>query len=502
MLSHPPLAGRYGIAVALALLALCPYIVLSTASQALTPLLVRDLGTSRADLVLVDGLSNAGYAVGAVVAAYLAQKLLSRRLFLLYEVIFVLGSVLAAAAPDIAVFGAGRVLQGVGTGLLLVSALPPLVTRFGPGRLPLTVAIVDIGLFGATTVGPLAGGPVAASGHWRLLLAALAVAGVLGFLAGLVGYAPFEPPDPRLRLDRVVFPLAVAATFLPFFGTSSVGRVGFTSPVFFLPLALGLFALAALVVIEYRKDDPLLPVKALSTQLPVTGTVVAMIAGAVFIAVLQLVQLFLADVAKQGPIHAASLFWPLPVGLLVATAAFGLLFRTRFVPVLANAGLVALIVGTVMLLGLSPSSPGSTVEWASLALGFGAGATVSPGLFLAALGVPSTQIGRAFALVELLRSEAAFAVAPVAASVAQSQSDLRHGVDIALYAMVGLGVAGLLASLAIPYFSGARLRRPDVAAWLDRGEQALPTPTTLALVRPAVHDETAEGLLPRRRSTN
>jgi len=68
--------------------------------------------------------------------------------------------------------------------------------------------------------------------------------------------------------------------------------VGFTSPVFFLPLALGLFALAALVVIEYRKDDPLLPVKALSTQLPVTGTVVAMIAGAVFIAVLQLVQLW------------------------------------------------------------------------------------------------------------------------------------------------------------------------------------------------------------------
>ena len=167
-------------------------------------------------------------------------------------------------------------------------------------------------------------------------------------------------------------------------------------------------------------------------------------------------------------------------------------------PVLIDLALVALVAGAALLLGLSPASPGATLGWAAALLGFGAGATVSPGLFLAALGVPSARIARAFALVELLRSEAAFAVAPVAVAVAQGGSDLRHGIDVALLAMVALGAAGLLAALGIPLLSGARLHAPDLAAWLQQGERALPTPATLSLARPGVRDDDAEPL-PRLR---
>ena len=53
-----------------------------------------------------------------------------------------------------------------------------------------------------------------------------------------------------------------------------------------------------LVVVQFRHRDPLMPVKALSTQLPVTGTIVAMIAGAVFVTVLELTQTYLQMIAK------------------------------------------------------------------------------------------------------------------------------------------------------------------------------------------------------------
>ena len=84
-----------------------------------------------------------------------------------------------------------------------------------------------------------------------------------------------------------MLPLAAAATVLPFFATSSLARVGATSPVFLVPFVLGLAALLALIVTQYRSGDPLMPVQALSTQLPVTGTLVAMVAGAVFVALLE-----------------------------------------------------------------------------------------------------------------------------------------------------------------------------------------------------------------------
>lgn len=491
--------GRYGSAVAIALLGLAPNIVLTTAFSFLTPVLVTDLRTSRLVLQLAEGMSNAGYALGAVVAAFLGQHFVQRRLFLGYEAVFVVGSVLAATAPSAPLFFAGRLLQGTATGFMLVAALPPLVTRFGVGRLPATVAIVNVGLFGATTLGPVIGGPVAAAGNWRLLLWIVAGAGALGWIVAALGYPRFDPQNPQLRLDKTAVGLAVAATFLPFFATSVLMGRSFGSPLFLVPFVLGLLALVALIVAQYRKREPLMPVKALSTQLPVTGTLVAMVAGAVFITVVELAQLLLSDVAKTPPAEAGLLFWPMPVGLVVAAVLFGALVRTRYLALLVNAGLVALAGAAVILLFATGADPDSAVRWATLLLGFGAGASVSPGLFLAAFGVPSQVLGRAFALVELLRSEAAYAVAPIIAFIAQGRPDLGSGVRLGLVVMIALTGLGLIAALVIPAVSGARLRAPDLKAWLEDNEQALPSPTTATHLRPSVEDEAAEPLLPRRR---
>jgi hypothetical protein len=116
------------------------------------------------------------------------------------------------------------------------------------------------------------------------------------------------------------------------------------------------------------------------------------------------------------------------------------------------------------------------------------------------MGVRSQLLGRAFALVELLRSEAAFAVAPVVLAVAGLASDPATGARIGLTVTLALAVVGLASGVLIPALSGARLRRPDLEAWLDRGEQALASPVTGVHLRPGVADETAEPLLPGRSS--
>ncbi|MFR9804865.1 hypothetical protein ACL02T_21640 [Pseudonocardia sp. RS010] len=68
-LSGTPLAGRYPASVAMALLALAPFIVLSTATTLLDDDLATDLDASRYGLPLAGALSNATYAFGAVAAA-------------------------------------------------------------------------------------------------------------------------------------------------------------------------------------------------------------------------------------------------------------------------------------------------------------------------------------------------------------------------------------------------------------------------------------------------
>jgi MFS family permease len=215
--------------------------------------------------------------------------------------------------------------------------------------------------------------------------------------------------------------------------------------------------------------------------------------------VVQLVQIYLQEAGRLDPWSVGAAFWPMPVGLVLAAGLFGSLFRTRLVPVLVNVGLLSLTAATLVLLVARPERPGSATLAATFLLGFGAGATVSPGLFLAALGVASDKLGRAFALVELLRSVAAYAVAPVVVAVVAAAATPRAGLATGLWIVLVLAVVGLLASLLVPALSGARLRRPALEAWLENGEQALDSPVTAVHLRPGVEDEAAEPLLPARR---
>ena len=317
-------------------------------------------------------------------------------------------------------------------------------------------------------------------------------------MAALVGYPELDPLNRDLRVDRPALGLALVATVGTFFATSWLSGTSLADPTVWAPLVLGIAAVLVPLVVERRKDDALIPVSKLSTQLPVTGTLVAMVGGAVFVTLFELAQTWLAQVAKEAPDAAGWLFWPMPVGLAVAAVAFGLLFRTRFVPVLADTGLLALAGAAALLVALDASRSGWLVPLAALLLGFGAGATVSPGLFMTGLGMPSTVLGRAFALVQLLRSIVTFAVGPVVVHLATSAASVDHGIRGGMLAMLLLAAACFAVALLLPALSGARLRRPDLESWLDGG-QALPSPVTAVHARPGVTDEDAQPLLPRRR---
>src|SRR4051812_6200953 len=395
--------GRYAAVVAIALLGLCPNAVLSTAFLPLERIIGSDLGTGPTGVQVAQGMGNAAYAVGAVIAAQVAQRFGQRPFFLGYQSLFVGASLVVASAGGLPWFLVGRVGQGLAAGAMLISALPPLVTRFGVARLPLTVVIVNVGLFGATTLGPLVGGAVAVSGSWRMLMVAFAVCGVVGLAVAVPGYPVLDPIDPDLRVDRAALTLSTVATVLIFFATSYLSGASLTSPWVVLPFFAGVVALGALVVVERRKVKPLIPIGVLTTQLPVSGMVVAMVGGAVFVTVLELVQTYAVEVAGRSPDSIGWNLWPMPLGMLVAAGSFGLLFRTRFVPVLATVGIAALFAASIVPLTLSPTNVTGVVILSAALLGFGAGATVSPGLFMCGLGLPSKALGRAFALVQLLR---------------------------------------------------------------------------------------------------
>jgi MFS family permease len=476
-----PLADSYPAAVALVVFALIPYLALSSALTSLTQIIAKDVGLSQQAMALTDGMANAGYAFGTVMAVQFAVHLRGRRMLILYATLFVIGSVLAALALTPGLFIAGRVLQGLCTSLMLIAAVPPLVTGWPVRKMPITGVVMNMCIFGAVAVGPVVGGVQAGAGGWRPLFWIIAGLGGLALVFALLTFEDQEPQDTSSPWDWVAMTLAGFGCAAAFFGASELQTHPLMSAIVFIPLACGTGAIALLVVHQYLVSNPLMPVRQLATTFPVAGIIIAMSAGAASVAVIQLAGTVLQ---KHGdPVHTAMLFWPEFGGAVATALLFGALFRTRFTPLLAFSGLLLLAGGAAVLSNVA-TGPDAVVLVGSGLVGLGVGASVSPALFMTGFSVKSTQIQRVFALVELLRGVAAFLVAPILLHVATTVGGTpQTGTTIAMWAGFGIAAAGAVTAASVFLLGGARLQRPALERW-DKGEApAWDSPPLAARIR-------------------
>jgi MFS family permease len=436
---------------------------------------------------IVAGISTAGYAFGALVGGDLVQRFSQRPLFFACEALFVLGCVASAAGGGIVAFGAGRVLADLATGLLLVVALPPVIQKFPPDKLPITVIFINLGFFGAVCIGPLLGGWVAAGHHWRWFYGGLGAVAALNLVLAVLTLPPEPPKNPGARFDPWAVLFGFAAVVLPFWAAGELATHGFAAFRFAVPLSLGLASFVVVILVEYHQEEPLSPVKPMWTTASLVGTLTAMIAGGVFVAFLELGERLQMEVAHRSPLETGLLFWPLAAAVCVSAVMLGVLLKTRFLSFLVLGGMLCLIGGGALIMTLGPEGqPARTLAAAGL-LGLGAGATVSPGLYLAGFPLPSTIIGRVFALVELVRSLADYIIAPVIATIAREGSHkppldwpgVHEAAGVTLWITVGFTVLGALLWIA----GGVGLPVPDIQGWLTQNKPAIRSPVLLARLR-------------------
>ena len=127
--------------------------------------------------------ATAGFLIGAILAGASAGRLSEifglRPAIAFAGLAYAAGCVMSAAGPNIAVFLAGRVLQGVGGGWISGFSMVAIALLFPERHLAKVFAAVS-GVWGiATVLGPLVGGLFAQAHEWRMvfwLFAAQAVA--------------------------------------------------------------------------------------------------------------------------------------------------------------------------------------------------------------------------------------------------------------------------------------------------------------------------------------
>jgi MFS transporter, DHA1 family, multidrug resistance protein len=265
------------------------------------PTITDQLATTSATVQLTLTGTLIGLALGQLVLGPLSDALGRRRPLLAGTALHVVASLLILVAPSIAVLGALRVLQGVGTAAGAVIALA-IVRDLYDGRAAATMLSRLFLVLGAAPVlAPTIGGELLRFTSWRGIFALLAAYGVLMVVVGWIFLAETLPADRRistgvrgtLRGYRSLFRDGTYVGLVLVAGLTMAGLFSYVSGSAFVyqdefgldEQQFGLlFGAGAVWLIGATQLNPVLLRRWSPAQLLVAGTVTGAVGGAALVA--------------------------------------------------------------------------------------------------------------------------------------------------------------------------------------------------------------------------
>ena len=325
---------------------------------------------------------------GAKVGAMIGRK----RAFAIGCVIYGCGSLTTAIAPNLPVLLFGwSFLEGVGAALILPAIVALVAGNFGAERRPAAYGMVAAAGAIAVAVGPLIGGFCTTYFSWRWVFAGeVVLVLVILLLARRIADAPVET---RPRLDVVGAALSALGLGLLVFGVLRSGEWGWIqpkadapswaglSPTVWLVLA-GLFVLWVFFWWEARLDargrEPLVRPAMLRNRQLTGGLIMFFFQYLVQAGFFFVVPLFLSVCLGLSALATGARLLPLSITLLAAAIGIPRLLPTVSPRLIVRSGLLALLAGTVVLLGALDKDAGPEIVFVPMLLiGLGIGALAS-----------------------------------------------------------------------------------------------------------------------------
>lgn len=239
--------------------------------------------------------------LGSALSAKLLQRAGPRIAYAIAATIFVIGTLMCAAAPTMPIMLVGRFVQGLGGGFMVALAYAMIRIVFDEALWPRAMALVS-GMWGiATLIGPAAGGVFAELGVWRAAFWSLApVALLFAVLAASVLPKRDTQPGQETPIAFAQISLLVAAVLAISVGSTSSDLIRNLSGI-----AVAAVLIAALIVTERRAHKKLLPEGAfrLNTQIAALYATLCLLAITVTSSEI-FVPLFLQILHHQSPLAA------------------------------------------------------------------------------------------------------------------------------------------------------------------------------------------------------
>jgi EmrB/QacA subfamily drug resistance transporter len=412
---------------------------------------------------LHSSLSGLQWAVDAytlVIASFLmvsgsaADRFGRRRVFQIGLTLFTLGSLLCSLAPNVPLLVVFRCLQALGGSMLNPVALSIISNTFTERRARARALGVWGAVFGVSlALGPVLGGLLVTSLTWRAIFWINIPIGIAAIILTQL-FVPESRAAVARRFDPYGQVLIIVLLASLTFGVIEGPAHGWGSPLIVAMFALAAVAAVSLILVELRRDQPLLQVR-FFRSVPFSGaSAIAVLSFAVLAGFLFLNTLYLQEDRGYSALRAGLMTVPMAVMICVFAPISGRLVGSRGPRLpLVVAGLLE-AVAAALLLRLSGSTSTLYLLGDYLVFGVAFGLVNAPISNTAVSGMPNSQAGVAASVASASRQMGSALGVAVTGSLIAGAADA--GLASASHAAWAVLAACGLAVAVIGYASTGR----------------------------------------------
>jgi MFS transporter, DHA2 family, lincomycin resistance protein len=402
-------------------------------------------------------------AILVPISALLMKWFTTRQLVIGGLVISLLGAILAALNFSFGILLLGRVVQAIGTGLLLPVMLSVMLLIFPIQKRGVVMGLMGLVITLAPALGPTLSGVIISTLSWPFIFWFSAIAYVLLILVAAVKIENVsEITKPKIDVQSILLSTIGFGGLI--FALSTMAEVAISSPKVWVPLLVGVIAQLLFGIRQNNMAQPMVNLRVFKYPMFKLGTLTMFLGILIILSTGILLPLYLKGALLFSAAMAGLILLPGNAVNFILSPIVGALFDKIGARLFTIIGFIFVLIGNIVFLStISSQTPAWQIIVAFMILFFGLTMVMMPAQTNAMNQLPRELYADGSAAMNTLNQVAGAAGTAIAITVftsgqssyvmdfpnASQPEILAAGIKYAFYFITGISVVGLISSFFV-----------------------------------------------------
>ncbi|GGL54734.1 MDR family MFS transporter [Sporolactobacillus putidus] len=280
------------------------------------------------------------------VTALLINKISSKTLYIISMTVFLIGTVLAAVAPNFSVLLTGRIVQAAGAGIMMPLMQTIFLLIFPREKRGVAMGMAGLVIAFAPAIGPTLSGWIVDSFSWRVLFYMIIPITVIVIILAFMAMRKVVPlTNPSIDFLSIVLSTIGFGGLL--YGFSSVGNDGWSSPQVIWWLIIGSIFVILFALRQLMMKEPMLELRVFRSPVFSLSVAVSSIVMMAMIGAELVLPLYIQNLRGESALHSGLMLLPGAIVMGLMSPVTGIIFDRIGARKLAITGIFLLTVGTI-----------------------------------------------------------------------------------------------------------------------------------------------------------